>query len=72
MKVAKQIEMTITYAPGQNGVTVAGPVDNKALCYGMLELARDAIVEFHQKKANGVGIVAASAGDIPPATRLPN
>jgi len=29
-----------------SAVKVSGPIDNKILCYGMLEMARDAIKDF--------------------------
>ena len=31
-------------------VDVTGPLDNKAVCYFLLEEAKDAIKDFHQKK----------------------
>jgi hypothetical protein len=34
--------LTIKMAHGK-GVEVSGPINDKGLCYGMLELARDAI-----------------------------
>lgn len=45
-------------------ISVNGPLQNKILCYGMIESARDAVNEFHAKqnasnivKANGHGIM---------------
>jgi hypothetical protein len=58
------VELRITInETGQ--VTVAGPIDNKGLCYSMLECARDAIKEFADARAKqtivpaGNGAVAA-------------
>lgn len=34
-------------------VTATGPIENKVLCYGMLESARDAIKDFTDKQAAG-------------------
>ena len=43
------VTLTIELQPdGKVGVT--GPIDNKVLCYGMLEAARDAIKDFNDKK----------------------
>lgn len=36
------IKLTITLNPDMN-VTVSGPVGNKLVCYGMLEMAKEAI-----------------------------
>lgn len=41
------IQLVITATPA--GTTVSGPIDNTALCYGLLELARDLVYE-HAKK----------------------
>jgi hypothetical protein len=30
-------------------ISVSGPIENKILCYGLLEIARDAIVAHHEK-----------------------
>jgi hypothetical protein len=38
--------LTITFARG--GVQVQGPIDQKGLCYMMLELARDCIRDFNR------------------------
>lgn len=33
-------------------VIVAGPIDDKILCYGMLEAAKDAVRQHKEKKAS--------------------
>lgn len=38
---------------GEHGCRVEGPIDDKLTCYGMLELARDAIKTFSEKQTNG-------------------
>ena len=43
-------QLVITWKPG--GVEVSGPIQDKVLCYGMLEAAHDAIAEWH--RAQGV------------------
>ena len=34
-------------------VQVSGPIDNRASCYLMLEMARDAVKDHNDKKADG-------------------
>jgi hypothetical protein len=53
-----QLVITLTDA-GQ--CQVSGPIDNKLICFGALEMAKEAIQEYHKHKKNG--IVAASAAD---------
>jgi hypothetical protein len=48
-------------------IGVNGPINNKLLCYGMLDLARDAIKDFNDKQAASK-ILVAPAGSIPPST----
>jgi hypothetical protein len=48
-------------------VNVSGPLDNKAMCYMMLECARDAIHDLHLKNAESKRIVPVSGTPrIPP------
>jgi hypothetical protein len=42
--VPQVIQILITL--NGNQVQVQGPIDNKVLCYGMLEMARDAIKDY--------------------------
>lgn len=39
------VQLVIEFVPGQ-GVRIAGPIQDKMLCYGLLEMARDAIRDF--------------------------
>jgi len=41
-----QIQLVITYSPSSGACNVAGPINNKQLCYGIMELAKDAIRDF--------------------------
>jgi hypothetical protein len=43
------VVLTITYTPDGN-VNVNGPIANKVLCYGMLELAKDAIRRYNPNR----------------------
>ncbi len=42
-------KLSIELLPDGN-ITINGPIDNKLLCYGMLESAKDAIREYVAKK----------------------
>lgn len=52
------IQLTITLDPQTNQINVAGPIDQKTLCYGMLESAKDAIRDYCAKPASGIVTVA--------------
>lgn len=45
------IELHITFDQQTGNVQVTGPLPNKLLCYGMLELAKDVIREFKGQAA---------------------
>jgi hypothetical protein len=53
----------------QQQISVTGPINQKMLCYGMLDCARDAIKEFTDNAAQGPHIALAQPGDIPDASR---
>lgn len=64
------IVLTITY----NGKTtdVSGPLDNKLLCYGMLETARDVINGFSEEdRAAAEQRVVLAPGALPPGLIRP-
>jgi len=44
----KETKITITINERGN-VSVNGPLDNKLLCYGLLEIARDAVKDYKPK-----------------------
>jgi len=45
------MEIKITVRLDETGnISVDGPLDNKILCYGLLEAAKDAIKAFEPKK----------------------
>lgn len=48
------IQLVITLDPQTNQINVSGPVDQKTLCYGMLESAKDAIRDYCAKPASGI------------------
>jgi hypothetical protein len=56
------VQLTITLHE-QGGVDVSGPISNPILCYGLLEMGRDALKEFWAKQAaDGPRIVPAPPG----------
>lgn len=61
------IQLIISMFP-DGRINVSGPIGNKAMAYSMLELARDAIYEYHHKqKANR--IVPPQGFQMPPGFR---
>jgi hypothetical protein len=44
-----EMVLTITMAP-DGTVSVNGPIQNRVLCYGMLEAAKEAVHQFGEKQ----------------------
>lgn len=59
-------KLEITYDPQASQVGVSGCINDKTLCYGMLESAKDAIRAHCEKQA--AGIIAAK--DVPPLKKI--
>lgn len=59
-------QLKITLLPNGH-IQVEGPLDNKLACYGMLEMAKEAIAAHHAKKDAGPQIVAATPEMMPAA-----
>jgi hypothetical protein len=57
------IRMVIDFDERNGQVTVNGPIDNKLLALGLLELARKAVWDFGPAKAAGILL----ARGLPPA-----
>lgn len=55
------ITLTITLDES-GGIALQGPVSNAALCYGMLELAKDAIRAHNMKESQ---LVKPASGPLP-------
>ena len=55
------INLTILLNEQTGELQVHGPVQNKILCYGLLEMARDVVKEF-----KGGGIIVPANGMLPP------
>jgi hypothetical protein len=49
----RMVEMKITIDDAGR-VNVNGPIANNLLCYGMLEMAKDAIASFNAKPASSI------------------
>lgn len=45
LPIQPQVQLLITMT-GERGVQVTGPIENKLLCYALLEMAKDAIREY--------------------------
>ena len=48
------VTLTLTYEPQTARIGVSGPINDKTLCYGMLESAKDAIREHCAKQASNI------------------
>lgn len=61
-----EIKLTITLKPnpnkpGEQAMSIDGPVDNWPLCYDLLDHAKE-LVKQHHRQISAVGLVAAPAG----------
>jgi hypothetical protein len=66
--MAAQAELIIRLTT-EGKVEVQGPIDNKLVCYGLLEAGRDAIKEYHDAKAKSAIIPVNGAALTGPALR---
>lgn len=55
------ITLTITYDEATGNVNVNGPINNKGICYLMLECARDAVKDHVESLQRQPAIVPAAA-----------
>ena len=51
------VVLTITLDQATGNVNVTGPIDNKFVAFGMIEMAKEAISEWHRQNAGGGKIV---------------
>jgi len=59
------IELKITLDDtGQ--ISLAGPLDNKLICYGLLELAKEAVQKIHDQAQRRVHLAPATAVPLGP------
>lgn len=59
------IVLELVLHPNGN-VSITGPIQNKVLCYGILEAARDAVLEWHHAQlAARKPVVVAPANAMP-------
>jgi hypothetical protein len=49
MNINQPVELKISFIPGQEP-QISGPLQDKMLCYAMLEVARDAIQSFNPEQ----------------------
>jgi hypothetical protein len=63
------IQLTITYDPHSNQIGVNGPIEQKTLCYGLLESAKDAIRDHCAKQSGGIVL---AGPEMPGMPKMPN
>lgn len=49
------VRMTLLFEPSNGQFNIEGPIDNKILAYGLLELAKEAIFRHNYEKEKGIG-----------------
>ena len=54
------VSLTIVFDPASGAVAVNGPINNPMFCYGLLEMARQAIQNYAAEAAKGQRIVPAN------------
>lgn len=59
------VELTIILDPETHSIRVIGAVHDKLLAMGMLEVAKETILDHHKKKAEA-RVELATPGDVPP------
>lgn len=58
------IQIVVQFDPQTRQVQVSGPLQDKVLCYGLLEIARDTLHE-HFMRSEAAKIVPVPAGALP-------
>ncbi len=48
------IELKIVFDPATNQMTITGPIEQKVLSYGMLDMARDLVQAFDPTKQSQI------------------
>lgn len=65
-QIPDQIVITVTFSTRDGSVNVNGPVADKVFCYGVLEMAKDAVRRYNP---NRIVQPAAPALQLPPEFR---
>jgi hypothetical protein len=52
----KPIQMVITFHPTTGKIEVVGPINNRTLSYGMLEMAKEAIYDLKEKMKSQIQV----------------
>lgn len=61
---AKEVKATLTIDLLADGsVRVNGPIQNRALCYGMLESGKDAVRTYNERQAGNEPAIEVPLGD---------
>jgi len=59
---AQEVQLIVTLNTVNGQVSVSGPIQNKILCYGLLEAAKDAVRDYVAKNQNRITL----ATPVPP------
>lgn len=52
------IELTIVFCPQTGQISLNGPMGNKLMCYGMLEMAKDLVRSYDPAKQSQILVPA--------------
>ena len=59
-----QLQITVKYDPMSQSCSVEGPLEDKGLCYMLLELGKDTVRTFHEERKSSKFI-------LPVGTKVP-
>jgi hypothetical protein len=58
------IQLTIKYEESTGRIEVTGPIKNKILCYGLMELARESLSTYTPEKEKLINIANGAIPDV--------
>lgn len=59
------VELTIVFDPQTGAVNARGPIDNKLLCMGMLEMGKKAILDHDPARVPGILLAQPGPVELP-------
>jgi len=54
VELSPKIRLVIDFDPQTGAVNLSGPIENKLLCYGLLELAKECIQNHAKQQKNQI------------------
>lgn len=66
LETGRVVSLVIEFDRGDGQVRVTGPIENKGLCYLMLECARDVVKDNSDRLRKGQSRIAVPSPRIPP------